>query len=142
MYRGGRQKKPIWAHYKEVQVDGKALFECIYSKSQQLPKDCRMQTHYEKCSSRLSTAPTSNKHPLVNIEVGEQPPSKKQIRQGDLDSHVLLTSDNMKNNIDQILAKFFFACNIPFTAVEHPAFLALVESLHPGYTPPTRMVLA
>lgn len=120
MFKGGRQKKPIWAHYTEVQVNGKTMVECNYCKGKQLPKACRMQTHHDKCNSR--PVPVSTKRPLASEEVTEQPPAKKLIRQGDVDSHIIRTNDNMKNKIDYLLAVFFFACNIPFSVVEHPAF--------------------
>ena len=40
------------------------------------------------------------------------------------------------------VAKFFYACNIPFNAADSPVFKEMIEMLHPGYRPPTRKEIA
>lgn len=46
------------------------------------------------------------------------------------------------NNIDMLLAEFFFACNVPFHSVDSQYFKKLVSALRPSYTPPNRKRLA
>ena len=49
----------------------------------------------------------------------------------------LRTTTSHLDNIDREVAEFIYACNLPFSVVEHPAFLAMVTALQPGYKPPT-----
>ena len=53
--------------------------------------------------------------------------------------------ESMKHNIDKLLAKFFFACNIPYRVVGDYHFLELVKNLCKidfNYKPPCRQILA
>ena len=47
-----------------------------------------------------------------------------------------------KDIIDNKVAKFFFGCNIPFSTIERPLFVELVDALRPGYKLPSRKTLA
>lgn len=49
-----------------------------------------------------------------------------------------------KNEIDESVAEFFFACNVPFRVVESPHFDNLCQKLNPNvnYRPPTRQYLS
>jgi hypothetical protein len=44
----------------------------------------------------------------------------------------------MKSAIDVEIARLFYACNLPFSLVEHPQFIKVVQLLRPGYKPPSR----
>ena len=59
----------------------------------------------------------------------------------DLSDHVVKTSPLSKEKIDSKIAEFIYACNLPFSMVEHPLFLNLIENLRPGYKPPTRQTI-
>ena len=39
------------------------------------------------------------------------------------------------------VAKLFYACNIPFSVLEHPLFVDMVESLRPGFTSHSRKAI-
>lgn len=39
---------------------------------------------------------------------------------------------------DKKIAKYIYATNTPFSHVEHPLFLNMIQALRPGYTPPSR----
>lgn len=41
-----------------------------------------------------------------------------------------------------MVAKYFFSSNTAFRQIESPAFINMLNSLRPGYKPPTRKVLA
>jgi len=40
--------------------------------------------------------------------------------------------------MDQQVARFLYATNMPFHAVEHPEFKKMITLLRPGYQPPSR----
>ena len=47
-----------------------------------------------------------------------------------------------KEELDLLVAKFFYSCNIQFAAANDKDWLKLVSKLRPGYTPPERKALA
>lgn len=63
-------------------------------------------------------------------------------RQKKMDSFVVRTSAEVKDNLDLQVARFFFSANIPFSTFENKQFLKLTEMLRPGYQPPNRKKLA
>jgi hypothetical protein len=69
------------------------------------------------------------------------PPAKKTRVCGDMRDMVVITILSQKEILEEKVAKFFYGCNIPFNVVEHPLFKDLVQSLRPGFTPPTRKKL-
>ena len=58
-----------------------------------------------------------------------------------MDSFVTKTSASEKSAIDIKCAKWFYACAIPFAAVEHPTFTQFTSALRAGYQPPTRKAI-
>lgn len=46
-----------------------------------------------------------------------------------------------KRRIDNAVATFFFACNIPFVNSESEHFIRMVQELDPEYTPPSRKTI-
>ena len=40
--------------------------------------------------------------------------------------------------LDEQIARYIYATNTPFVAVEHPEFVKLISMLRPGYSPPSR----
>lgn len=68
------------------------------------------------------------------------PPTTKHTtkqKQPHMDSHVIKTTATEKGDIDQLIADFIFATNLPFQIVEHPYFHRVCSALRPGYKPPT-----
>ena len=62
-----------------------------------------------------------------------------------LPTQMLLTKTFGKTSsstINALIGKFFFACNVPFVAVQHDSFRDLVHALNPTYRVPTRQSLA
>lgn len=76
-----------------------------------------------------------------DLQSSGPPPSKRPLLQDNMGSHVVKTSVDIKECLDEKVAKFFYGCNIPFSVVEHPLFTDLVQSLRPGYKLPTRKAL-
>ena len=81
--------------------------------------------------------PQSNKRPATSTLA---PPAKRI--QSDLNSHFVRTSQPTKELLNEKVAEFIYACNLPFSVVEHKTFKDLVTALHPGYQPTTRKALS
>jgi len=48
----------------------------------------------------------------------------------------------MKQQLNEQIARFFYACNILFAVAEQHEFKQMITLLRPGYTPPNRKALA
>lgn len=59
-----------------------------------------------------------------------------------MDKYIIKTTGHAKKEIDEQLARFFFATNIAFHKVENPEFIKLCNILRPGYVPPNEKTLA
>lgn len=162
MNKGGRKKDPIWECFDEVSIGGKSAAKCKRCGHVQSNKAARMKVHISSncvkkitneyleelpLSSSRPTDVTKNNNSLNNSEHGEnidQPPSKKVCLEGssNMNKFVSKTSLQDKNKIDLVVAKLFYACNIPFAVVESEAFKNLIHILRPSYKPPSRKQLS
>jgi len=151
MQRGGRPKNPIWGHFHCLENGTKVTVQCKLCLKVQSAKPDRMRDHYAKCLKQKSTESSDQNvvpaSPAVSEPVKRSadasntvPPMKK--RQSDMNQHVLRTTDTQKDQLDEEVAELVYACNLPFSLVEHPLFKKLVDSLRPGYKPPTREMLS
>ena len=78
----------------------------------------------------MPAAAVTAKHPLGQ-DPTQEPPAKVIIQQN---ISFLLTKTNAatEDNLDILVAKFFYLCNTPFTVSDHPGFsvgLSLIKSL-------------
>ena len=147
MNKGGRPKAGVWAMFERTQ-DQKV--KCKNCQTLVSSKADRMKNHLNKCSPQeKQTTPvvSENSSQQVNIEKRpipddfDSPPAPKRVQTG-LWGHVISTPSVTKEKIDHCVAEFVFGCNLPFSVVEHPLFRAMVETLRPGYKPPTRKTLS
>lgn len=77
--------------------------------------------------------------PTELTEINEQHPSKKpKLQQRSVSSYGISTDANMWEQLDEQIAKLFYACNLPFVIADHPVWCQTVEMLRPGYQPPNR----
>jgi hypothetical protein len=89
---------------------------------------------------------TPRKRPLGDVFLPS--PKRQQISsprvhvQPQVTEHLTKTSASQKSELDLEIAKFFFACNIPFNVVQHPQWKRVCSKMRPGYDPPTRKQLA
>lgn len=67
---------------------------------------------------------------------------KRKVETTKIDGYLIKTSGGLKGNLDGLWAEAFYACNIPFSVIDHPRFRAAMESTRPGYQLPTRKQLA
>ena len=152
MNKGGRPKDNVWSMFEEGQ-DKK--LKCKSCNSLVSSKADRLRNHLNKCSNEMKeVAPTTA---LSVVEGGlppqengkkrpapydfNKPPAAKRI-QSDLWGHVISTPSQTKDKIDEAVAECVFGCNLPFAIVEHPLFRKMLETLRPGYKPPSRKTLS
>jgi len=120
-----------------------------------------MRAHSEKCHPKHSNEvvsdpeqPQCHPQPDAQGDYNSQPPTMASLKhpapgpspqpkriQLDLHSHLIKTSSGKKEELDDKVAEFVYACNLPFSIVEHPTFITLVTALRPGYQLPTRKAL-
>ena len=149
MMRGGRPRDPIWEFFFQVEDGGKTYAKCENCSKQQTVKAQRMREHHKKCgfgpAAESAHVPESKsrKRPAdeLTAPVDEAPPSKKALLQTDLFHSVHKTTGTLRDQLDEKVASLFYGCNIPFSVAEHPLFLDLIQTLRPGYKPPTRKAL-
>lgn len=98
---------------------------------QQAVSDSDDNSAMPSTSSTIDVGTTAATHPGGRIDV-----PVKTVR---LDNFVTKTSKSEKEVFDTQIAKFIYATNSSFRIVEHPYFVRLIELLHPGYSPPSRL---
>ena len=141
MQKGGRPRDPVWAGFEEsldkTKVKCKTCQDLVSNKVE------RMRSHLKKCPAGEPRGPVSSVQELIGSmqQLSSVPPARDPV-QSTMWSHIMNTSNASKEKLDLIIAELFFGCNLPFTLVEHPLFIVLVESLRPGYKPPTRKTLS
>lgn len=87
---------------------------------------------------------TSLKRPLQDSPL---PTAKRQkvsssSTQPHVSPHFTKTTPAQKSAFDLEVAKFFYACNLPFNLADHPQWTKVCSLLRPGYTPPSRKDIA
>lgn len=163
MNKGGRPRDPIWEFYVPEEDGKKSTARCKICNSTQSVKVYRMKAHYNKCSqnsqptfttqfsqrdvgsdsdSKASSLDAGVKRSAEPESVESPQPKKIRPDSSIMSAFVTKTSPALKDSLDDKVARFFYSCNIPFSAVDHPSFQDLAESLRPGYKPPTRKALA
>jgi len=80
----------------------------------------------------------------INLNITNQPTKKQKTTQllPSLNQFVVRTTQADKHNLDIQVARFIYATNTAFRAVEHVEFVKLVNMLRPGYVPPTRQSIS
>ena len=89
----------------------------------------------EQAEAMLSTSSTTD----AGTEAFNHPSGSISGKKRRLDNFVTKTSKVEKEAFDAQVAKFIYATNSSFRIVEHPEFVQLIEMLHPGYSPPSRV---
>ena len=113
-------------------------------------------------SGSVSTASVSSSLAPLELSANLTPPLKRSLSVSDsstgatsakslsskrksstsLDKFIIKTSASQKETLDEEVARMIFATNSPFRLVQHPQFLKMVQTLRPGYIPPTRKDIA
>ena len=143
MNKGGRPKDPIWQHFTEIQKEKQNVAKCNECGYVLAGKPNRMKGHFEKCKRDHGNASDAKVPQKRNRS--ESPPSKRLAVSDSLlqpQINVIKTSSDKKGELDLQIAKFFYACNIPFNVAEHTEFLKTIKLLRPGYSPPNRKTIS
>ncbi|KAG8135065.1 hypothetical protein E2320_008134 [Naja naja] len=120
----------------------------------------RMRQHHEKCCDEDDQRNTCEQadlqitillfysfrviHPDTHSHISLSPKRKKKsFPPGTtIDKFVIKTSRLEKELIDEKIAQFVYATNSSFRLTENPHFINMVQSLRPGYSPPSRADVA
>ena len=54
----------------------------------------------------------------------------------------MVTTSNQEHLLDMQIARYFYACNVPFNVADQSEFKKMICMLRPGYTAPSRTKLA
>lgn len=159
MHKGGRPMHPVWDSFTRKR--GKSVATCNYCQSDVSAKSDRLKTHLKKCrriknnsttSADMATPspPSNNTDDIQEIAIDESTapatstppkPKKPNVHQPSIIFGVK-TDSKTRALLDEQVANFFYACNIPFNVASHDEFIKMVEMLRPGYCPPNRKALA
>ncbi|XP_073493817.1 uncharacterized protein [Phyllobates terribilis] len=91
-------------------------------------------------SASLAAASSSDTHSHISPSPKRK---KKTLPPGTtIDRFVIRTSRLEKELIDEKIAQFIYAMNSSFRLTENPHFINMVQSLRPGYSPPSRADVA
>ena len=157
--KAGRQLHPVWALFerddsspnnvkatclgcKEWRKQGQPPRMICHAKTCRkaatLPNYAEVMERVADFSRGVSSLPSSSSpaHPACDLGEPEDEPSKKKLKQGPL--NFVRTPPSTAAELDMAVARFVVASDSPFSIVENPLFLRMVQQLRPGYRPPNR----
>ena len=114
---------------------------CINCNSLVSDKIERLRNHRKRCHA---TSVSAQSDPDLIVESSSQPPPAKHPKtcQSHMTSYSIKTDSAAANQLHIQVARFFYACHIPFNVAEHKEFKKMISLLRPGYSPPNRKDLA
>ena len=138
-------RDPAWNCFILVESTAdcnKKIAKCKQCEVSVSPKIERLKAHLKKCIHAIQELkPTTKRAAVIDDDIDVQPLPKK-LCQPQMINYSIKTDNTFKAKLDDQIAKFFYACNIPFNVAEHPQWLKMIELLRPGYLPPNRKALA
>lgn len=155
----GRKQDSVWIYFEKSVSVGKTgcRAKCKTCGKEMQGLVARLKQHYQECShgstpvedSCINSTQTLDKS-MDNLvqqarKRGASPssdhnpsPAKKQKSDSSMDQFIMQTPASVKAAIDLQVARFIYATNSPFAAVEHTEFVKLIQMLRPGYKPLNR----
>lgn len=144
--RGGRPGDPIRQHFQKL--DG-SKSKCVDCKENVSNKIERLRAHRKRCPKATPEVSvlTGVKRVAPDIDSDDEdteclPPPPKRTLQSQMSAYSVKTDSAMATSLDLQIARYFYACNIPFNVAEQSEFKAMISMLRPGYSPPTRKALS
>lgn len=155
----GRKKDPIWSEFILLPKSNDRKCQRVQCKTcgheVQALVD-RMKRHVQICTQKCSNEedvqmvePTSDsvEETVASTSTNSSnvitpQDSATNILQPKLNNFITKTSKKLKENLDEQVGKFFFACNIAFQKSTHKEWLKLCNMLRPGYVPPNEKALS
>ncbi|KAI6649837.1 Transposase [Oopsacas minuta] len=145
----GRKQDDIWVHFERYTTEGVAGWKarCKLCKKEMQGVVNRLKQHYSSCS--MQDHPIIAENESIDLVArstalcGEVPDTslfakEKRPRITHIGEYVMKTSKSEAELLDLQIARYIYATNTPFIAVEHPEFMKLIKMLRPGYIPPNR----
>ena len=133
-----RPSDPIRSFF--LKVDGSKLrcIDCNYSVSNKIE---RLRNHRKRYRS---SSCTTQLEPDLILEPSPQPSPIKRPKtyQPQMSSFTMKTDFSAAKQLNLQIARFFYACNIPFNVAENKEFKSMIALLRPGYPPPNRKDLS
>lgn len=150
---GGRHKDAVWSCFESCVVNNINKQKCIACGTLVSAKAPRLKQHFQKCNKFQKDEASSliNEDQLDNdLEESnkrqrtdtESPSCSSVLKQPSMSNYIVKTTTAHKEEIDKAMAKFFYACNIPFRVSENRHFKDFIQVLRPGYEPPNRKQLS
>lgn len=133
---GGRHKDAVWACFKSITTDNIHKQKCIACGTLVSAKAPRLKQHLEKCKVKrdkedklinedeeeLNDLEESNKRKRKS----ESPSCSYILKQPSMSNYIVKTTTVHKEELDKAMAKFFYACNIPFRVSEKTNILKIL----------------
>jgi len=150
---GGRHKDAVWACFESCFIDNVNKQKCIACGTLVSAKAPRLKQHIQKCNkikidkvnlvsedNSDDNLEESNKRKRVDTESSS---CSYVLKQPSISNYVIKTTTAHKEELNKAMAKFFYACNIPFRGFsENEHFKNFIQILRPGYEPPNRKQLS
>jgi len=149
---GGRHKDAVWACFESCFIDNVNKQKCIACGTLVSAKAPRLKRHIQKCNkikidkvnlvsedNSDDNLEESNKRKRVDTESSS---CSYVLKQPSISNYVIKTTTAHKEELNKAMAKFFYACNIPFRVSENEHFKNFIQILRPGYEPPNRKQLS
>ena len=156
----GRPFTEVWKHVVQGKPKSQGHYEakCKYcNKKWSIGKPTNMRahlaTHCQNCPDDVSSyfakivANQGNGEDDTSSDL-ERPASKRtkttSKKQKGIHQYYspIYLQDGRKKEIDHAILKAFVCCGISFAVIENPFFIEMLKTLQPGYTPPSRKLLA
>ncbi|KAG8139239.1 hypothetical protein E2320_002018 [Naja naja] len=132
----GRKRDPVWQYFNEVPLPIGELMDSGNYPPSRSPSSCSTVSEL----SIQDSASSSDTHSHISLSPKRK---KKYFPPGTtIDKFVIKTSRLEKELIDEKIAQFVYAMNSSFRLTENPHFINMVQSLRPGFSPPSRADVA
>ena len=150
----GRKQDNIWLYFDRYELQGTVGWKarCKLCKKEMQGLVSRLKQHYSSCNMQDHALMAEEDVVLINLSVEsttssrESPDSTLFVKEkrpkmthiSEYTEYVMKTSKSESELLDLQIARYIYANNTPFVAVEHPEFIKLIKMLRPGYLPPNR----
>jgi hypothetical protein len=151
--QAGRKMDPVWSHFSKTGVKNQQSCNgCSYTIN--YPQPDRLRNHLIKCpkskNKQLPSDVLSVPVPNLFVPVPEQVEASSsssialptKMKQSEIRKYFVNTTTNQKIELDGRLIKFVCSANVPFTIVDNPEFIALVQALRPSYKMPVSKTIS
>lgn len=142
--KGGKQKDDVWGCFSTTKLNNKISASCKKcGETFEWAKVERLKKRLHVCNKQTDT-PVNQQIPSTHqndmpffLHDSENPSLSTEVKTQQKLPALFTKLTNEKDKIDMQVARFVYACNLPFSIVDHPEFVKLTHLLKPSYKPPT-----